>query len=288
MLQADGLYVYSEEDIFGEPRARRRTRPAAKGALLNLEELKPDDFVVHIDHGIGRYRGLKHLKVADTEGDFLNLEYAGSDTLYVPVERINLVQRYVGGDGAEPKLDKLGSGSWDRVKKRTKEAVLAMASELLEIYAAREVIEGHAFPHPGPDYDEFAERFEFEETPDQLAAIDEVLRDMRRPKPMDRLICGDAGFGKTEVALRAAFIAVMDGRQVAVLVPTTVLAEQHFNTFRKRFEGYPVRIEMVSRFRSARENKAVIEDVAQRQGRYRDRHPSPAAERRRVSSASAC
>ena len=181
--------------------------------------------------------------------------------MYVPVERINLVQRYIGGDGQEPKLDKLGSGSWDRVKRRTKEAVLAMASELLDIYAAREVMEGHAFAHPGADYAEFAEGFEFEETPDQLAAIDEVVRDMCRPKPMDRLICGDAGFGKTEVALRAAFIAVMDGRQVALLVPTTVLAEQHWNTMRKRFEGYPVRIEMVSRFRSARENKAVIEDL---------------------------
>ncbi|HZO82661.1 MAG TPA: transcription-repair coupling factor [Candidatus Binataceae bacterium] len=261
VLQADGIYLYSEEDVFGEPRARRRPRRVSKGALLNLDELKPDDLVVHIDHGIGRYRGLRHMKVAGVEGDFLNLEYAGGDAMYVPVERINLVQRYVGGDGAEPKLDKLGSGSWDRVKRRTKEAVLAMASELLDIYAAREVMEGHAFAHPGADYEEFAERFEFEETPDQLAAIDEVVRDMCRPKPMDRLICGDAGFGKTEVAVRATFVAVMGGRQVAVLVPTTVLAEQHWNTLRKRFADYPVRIEMVSRFRSARENKAVIEDV---------------------------
>jgi transcription-repair coupling factor (superfamily II helicase) len=261
VLQADGLYVYSEEDMFGEPRARRRARPIAKGALLKVEELKPDDFVVHIDHGIGRYRGLRHMKVAGTEGDFLALEYAGGDAMYVPVERINLVQRYIGGDGVEPKIDKLGAGSWDRVKRRTKEAVLAMASELLDVYAAREVMEGHAFPHPGTDYDEFAERFEFEETPDQLAAIDDVIRDMCRPKPMDRLICGDAGFGKTEVALRAAFVAVMDGRQVAVLVPTTVLAEQHWNTFRKRFADYPVRVEMVSRFRSTRENKSVIDDL---------------------------
>jgi len=262
VMQADGLYVYSEEDVFGEPRVRRRSRPVAKGALLNLEELKPEDLVVHIDHGIGRYRGLRHMKVAGTEGDFLALEYAGGDAMYVPVERINLVQRYVGaGEEVEPKLDRLGSGSWDKVKRRTKEAVLAMASELLDIYAAREVMEGHAFAHPGSDYAEFAERFEFEETPDQLAAIDEVVRDMCRGKPMDRLICGDAGFGKTEVALRAAFIAVMDGRQVAMLVPTTVLAEQHWNTMRRRFDGYPVRVEMVSRFRSPRENRAVIEDV---------------------------
>ena len=262
VLQEDGLYIYSEEEIFGEPRAHRRKRPTAKGALLNLEELKPDDFVVHIDHGIAKYRGLRHMKVADVEGDFLNLEYAGNDTMYVPVERINLVQRYIGGDNAEPKLDKLGSGSWEKVKRRTRQAVLAMAAELLDIYAAREVMEGHAYPAPGADYEEFAERFEFEETPDQQSAIDDVIRDLTRVKPMDRLICGDAGFGKTEVALRAAFIAVMDGRQVAVLVPTTILAEQHWNTFRDRFKDYPVRVEMVSRFRSHKENKAVIEDAA--------------------------
>jgi len=262
VLQDDGIYLYSEEEIFGEPRARRKSRPTAKGAMLNLAELKPDDVVVHIDHGIARYRGLKHLKVADVEGDFLNLEYAGNDTMYVPVERINLVQRYIGSDGEAPRLDKLGSGSWEKVKRRTRQAVLAMASELLEIYAAREVLEGHAFPHPGRDYHEFADRFEFEETPDQQAAIDDVIRDLTRPKPMDRLICGDAGFGKTEVAMRAAFVAVMDGRQVAVLVPTTILAEQHWNTMRKRFADYPVRVEMVSRFRSAKENKAVIDDVA--------------------------
>ena len=261
VLQRDGLYIYSEEDVFGEPRVRRRARPVAKGLLVSLEELSPGDHVVHIDHGIGLYRGLKHLKVAGTEGDFLNLEYLGNDTLYVPVERINLVQRYVGGDGTAPKLDKLGGGSWEKVKKRTKEAVLEMASELLEIYAAREVEQGHAFPHPGADYHDFAERFEFEETPDQLAAIDDVIRDMTRPKPMDRLLCGDAGFGKTEVALRAAAIAVMDGRQAAILVPTTVLAEQHWLTFRDRFKDYPVRVEMVSRFRSPKENKAVIDDL---------------------------
>jgi transcription-repair coupling factor (superfamily II helicase) len=265
VLQNDGLYLYSEEEIFGEPRVRRRSKPRPKGsALLSLEELRPGELIVHLDHGIGKYRGLKHLKVAETEGDFLNLEYAGDDTMYVPVERINLVQRYIGGgaDGAEPKLDKLGSGSWERVKRRTKQAVLAMASELLEVYAAREVMEGHPFPHPGADFEEFAERFEFEETPDQQAAIDDVVRDMARVKPMDRLICGDAGFGKTEVAMRAAFIAVMDGRQAAVLVPTTILAEQHWNTFSNRLKDYPIRIEMVSRFRSPKENKAVIEDVA--------------------------
>lgn len=261
-MPRDGIYIYSEEDIFGEPRVHRRSRATAKRALLNIEELKPDDFVVHLDHGIGRYRGLKHMKVAGVEGDFLNLEYAGDDTMYVPVERINLVQRYAGGgDDAQPKLDRLGSGAWEKVKSRTKKAVLAMAGELLEVYAAREVMEGHAFPHPGPDYHDFADRFEFDETPDQAAAIDEVIRDMARVRPMDRLICGDAGFGKTEVALRAAFIAVMDGRQVAMLVPTTILAEQHWQTFSRRFRDYPVRVEMVSRFRSHSDNRKVIEEL---------------------------
>jgi transcription-repair coupling factor (superfamily II helicase) len=260
-LEADGIYLYSEEELFGEPRVRRRTRPTVKGAVLDLEELRPEDLVVHIDHGIGRFRGLKHLRVADIEGDFLNLEYAASDTMYVPVERINLVQRYVGGDGEAPKLDRLGSGSWDKVKQRTRKAVLAMASELLEVYAAREVLEAPAFTIPG-EYQEFVDRFEFEETADQQSAIDDVLHDLSAAKPMDRLICGDAGFGKTEVALRAAFIAVMDTRQIAVLVPTTVLAEQHFNTFRKRFAGFPVRIEMVSRFRTPKENRQVIDDLA--------------------------
>jgi transcription-repair coupling factor (superfamily II helicase) len=261
VLQRDGLYVYSEEDLFGEPRVRRRARKPGMGILLNLEELRPDDFVVHIEHGIGKYRGLKHMKVAGLEGDFLNLEYAGNDTMYVPVERVNLVQRYIGSDSAEAKLDRLRGGSWDRVKKRTREAVLAMAADLIEIYAAREAVEGHAFPHPGRDYEDFAARFEFEETPDQAAAIDEVIRDMARSKPMDRLICGDAGFGKTEVALRAAFVAAMDARQVAVLTPTTVLAEQHWNSFRKRFKDYPLKIEMVSRFRSPKENRQVIEEL---------------------------
>ncbi len=263
-LSADGLYLYSEEEIFGEPRVRRRSRPTARVALLSLEELKPADLVVHLDHGIGRYRGLKHLKVAGAEGDFLNLEYADNGTMYVPVERINLVQRYIGGgggDGAEPKLDKLGSGAWERVKQRTKRAVLAMAKELLEICAAREVMERRALAPPGPEHEEFAGRFEFEETPDQQAAIDDVIRDLARPRPMDRLICGDAGFGKTEVAMRAAFAAVMDGRQAAVLVPTTLLAEQHWNTFCARFKDYPVRVEMVSRFRSPGENKAVLEEL---------------------------
>ncbi|MGD0947810.1 MAG: transcription-repair coupling factor [Candidatus Binatia bacterium] len=257
------LVVITEADIFGEARQRRHTRRVEVTQLLrNLRELKPDDFVVHIDHGVGRYRGLKHLRVADIEGDFLHLEYAGGDRLYLPVDRISLVQKYVGSDGAAPALDKLGGTSWDTVKRKTRESIFAMAKELLEIYATREIMERRTFSTPDQYFREFEAAFPFEETPDQQRTIEEVLADMQRPKPMDRLICGDVGFGKTEVALRAAFLAVLDGRQVAVLVPTTVLAQQHYNTFRQRFEGYPVRIEMLSRFLTRTEAQTVVKGVA--------------------------
>jgi transcription-repair coupling factor (superfamily II helicase) len=257
------LVVVTEADLFGEARQRRRTRRVEVTQLLkNLSELQPNDFVVHIDHGVGRYRGLKHLRVADTEGDFLHLEYAGGDRLYLPVDRISLVQKYVGADGAAPPLDKLGGTSWEKVKRKTRESIFAMAKELLGIYAAREIMERRSFSTPDQYFREFEAAFPFEETPDQQRAIDEALADMQRPKPMDRLICGDVGYGKTEVALRAAFLAVLDGRQVAVLVPTTVLAQQHHNTFRQRFQGYPVRVEMLSRFLTRGESQAVVRGVA--------------------------
>ena len=257
------LVVITETDIFGEARQRRRTRRVDVGQLLkNLSELKPDDFVVHIDHGVGRYRGLKHLKVADTEGDYLHLEYSGGDRLYLPCDRISLVQKYVGADGATPALDKLGGTSWEKVKQKTRESIFAMAQELLAIYAAREIHDGHSFNQPDTYFREFEAAFPFEETPDQERAIDEVLADMQKPKPMDRLICGDVGYGKTEVAMRGAFLAVLDGQQVAVLVPTTVLAQQHYNTFRQRFARYPVRVEMLSRFRSKAEIQVVVKGVA--------------------------
>jgi transcription-repair coupling factor (superfamily II helicase) len=262
-IPGEHLVVITEADIFGEARQRRHTRRVEVTQLLkNLSELKPDDFVVHIDHGVGRYRGLKHLRVADIEGDFLHLEYAGGDRLYLPVDRITLVQKYVGADGAAPPLDKLGGTSWDTVKRKTRESIFAMAKELLEIYATREVMERRTFSTPDQYFREFEAAFPFEETPDQQRAVEEVLADMQRPKPMDRLICGDVGFGKTEVALRAAFLAVFDGRQVAVVVPTTVLAQQHFNTFRQRFQGYPVRVEMLSRFLTRAEAQIVVKGVA--------------------------
>jgi len=257
-LPDERVAFVTESDLFGEVRQRRRRRPIQVGALLkSLNELRRDDYVVHLDHGVGLYRGLKHLQVSGTEGDYLHLEYAGGDRLYLPADRINLVQKYVGADGAAPALDKLGSTSWERVKKKTRESVLAMAKELLDIYATREVVERRAYTTGDQYFSEFEARFPFEETEDQSKAITETLADMGKPKPMDRLICGDVGYGKTEVAMRAAFLAVMEGRQVAVLVPTTVLAQQHLNTFRQRFEGYPVRVEALSRLAT----KAQSDDI---------------------------
>ena len=260
-LPAEPWVFIGEEDLFGERRQQRRTRKvSAADVLSSLAELKADDYVVHVDHGIGLYRGLKHLTVADTEGDYLHLEYQGGDRLYLPVDRINLVQKYVGGgDGAKPALDKLGGTAWERVKAKTREALLSMARELVEIGAKRQALQGERYDDAGdPLYQEFEARFAFDETQDQQRAIDEVLADLGAERPMDRLVCGDVGFGKTEVAMRAAFVVVMAGRQVAVLVPTTVLAQQHFDTFRERFAGYPMRIEMLSRFRSTAENRAVV------------------------------
>jgi transcription-repair coupling factor (superfamily II helicase) len=262
-LPADGLVLVTEAEVFGERRQVRRGRRARPvDYLSSLAELEVGDYVVHVDHGIGCYRGLRHMQVADTEGDYLHLEYAGGDRLYLPVDRINLVQRYVSGEAAAPPLDKLGGTSWERVKARTRESLLAMAHELIQLYAAREA---HGRPPIGEGdglYAEFAARFAFEETPDQQRAIDDVLADLGRDKPMDRLICGDVGYGKTEVAMRAAFLAVSAGKQVAVLVPTTVLAQQHLETLRARFQGAPIVIEMLSRFRSTAENRDTLARLA--------------------------
>ncbi len=258
-LPDENLAVISDADIFGTARKRAARRVSASQLLKNLDALKSGDYVVHLDHGVGHYKGLTHLKVADTEGDYLHLVYSGGDKLYLPVDRINLVQKYVGADGTAPNLDKLGGASWDNAKRKTRESVLAMARELLGIYAARQLDERTPYGEPDELYREFEARFPFEETPDQRQAIDDVLADLGGSKPMDRLVCGDVGYGKTEVALRAAFLAAMNGGQVAVLVPTTVLAHQHAETFRRRFDGYPLVIETLSRFRTNAENKAVIE-----------------------------
>ena len=265
----EGWVILTEEEIFGErrrlPEGKVQTSiPSTswqrKGPTLSAySELREDDFIVHIDYGIGRYRGLRHLKIWGVSNDYLLLEYQDGDKLYLPVDRLNLIQRYIGGDGKSPTLDKLGSHSWQRAKKKAKAAVSEMVKELLELYAARKVFEGFKFPPLDQFYKEFEATFEYEETPDQMQAIDEVMKDMDNPKPMDRLICGDVGYGKTEVAIRAAYRAVMSGKQVAILVPTTVLAQQHHQTFSERFKIYPVVIEVLSRFKSPREQKEILQ-----------------------------
>jgi transcription-repair coupling factor (superfamily II helicase) len=258
------LVVVTFDEIFAT--RKRHPSSAAKAYpshfLTSLSELKQDDFVVHLDHGIGVYRGLKFMRVADIAGEFLHLEYEGGDRLYLPVDRINVVQKYIGGDGVHPNLDKLGGTAWEKVKAKARKSILEMAEELVQLYAVREAREGNAFGPPDALYREFETAFEFEETNDQQRAIDDSLSDMQRKKPMDRLICGDVGFGKTEVAMRAAFLAVEGGKQVAVLAPTTILAQQHLQTFRHRFRNHPVRIEMVSRFLTNKECEQVLEGAA--------------------------
>jgi len=254
--------VISEEDIFGKKTRTRRARPAREGYFLkSFGELKEEDFVVHADHGIGIYRGLHKLTLGDIENDFLLLEYLEGDKLYIPVDRLDQIQRYIGPDGHPPRVDKLGGTAWETVKKRVRRSVEEIAGELVSLYAARESLERHPFSPPDACYDEFSSAFEYEETPDQNRAIEDVNFDMAEARPMDRLVCGDAGFGKTEVAIRAAFRTVMDGKQVAVLVPTTILAEQHYHTFSRRLEKYPVRVEVLNRFKTKSEQKKTAEDI---------------------------
>jgi len=262
VLPLERLVVLTEEEIFG-PRQRRRARARwrERQALEAIAQLRPGDPVVHADHGIGLYRGLVSLELGGTRAELLSLEYEGGDKLLLPIHRLNLVQRYVGADGQAPRLDRMGGSTWERAKRTVRRAIQDMARQLLAVHAAREVAPGFAYPPRDRHLEEFEGRFPYEETPDQLAAIEDVLADLARQRPMDRLVCGDVGYGKTEVAVRAAFQVVMSGRQVAVLVPTTVLAQQHEETFRKRFEDVPVRIETLSRFRSPREVRAVCEGL---------------------------
>jgi transcription-repair coupling factor (superfamily II helicase) len=259
------LQVIAESDVFEEERAmveRRgdRQRSIARTFLSDLRDLKVGDFVVHIDHGIGEFVGLKQIGVGDAMQEFMELRYAGDDKLFVPVERLDLVQKYSGT--TKPPLDKLGGTSWERAKTRVRKAMRDMAEELLKLYAARKAVPGYAFSPDSHWQHEFDDAFEYDLTPDQASAIADIKRDMESPTPMDRLLCGDVGYGKTEVAMRAAFKAVMDGKQAAFLAPTTVLAFQHQKTLTDRFAGFPVRIDMISRFRSKAEQDAIIADVA--------------------------
>jgi transcription-repair coupling factor (superfamily II helicase) len=257
------LLVLSDGDVFPEEVHLHRGRGLrARSFLSDFRDLKVGDLVVHQDHGIGRYQGLETLEVGGLRREFMVLAYQGGDKLKVPVEAFDRVQKYASAEGARPVVDRLGSGTWEKTKRRVRRAMRDMAQELLKLYAERKARPGHAFTGESPWQREFEEAFEYEETRDQAAAIREVTQDMSEDTPMDRLICGDVGYGKTEVAMRAAMRAVLDGKQVAVLAPTTVLAFQHWKTLRKRFAPFPVTVEMVSRFRSAREIKQVLKDTA--------------------------
>lgn len=259
---AELLAIVTDDEIFGvHARRRKYAKPRPYTQLLDMQELKKDDLIVHNDHGIGQYGGLVKLEVEGLANDFLIIVYKGGDKLYLPVDRMGVVQKYMGIDGVAPVLDTLGGKSWEKVKSRVKKSAEKIAGELLKLYARRKIDHGHPFAAPDAYLKEFEAGFDFEETEDQHKAIEDVLEDMQSPTPMDRLVCGDVGYGKTEVALRAAFLAVNDGKQVAVLVPTTILAEQHYATFSSRFERYPINIACLSRFRSPRRQRAIVNDL---------------------------
>ena len=252
-----GVTIIAEDDIFGR-RARRATNVRKGGFKTALGDLKEGDFVVHVEHGVAVFQGLTRLNVRGIEADFLQLVYDGNDKLYLPVHRINLVQKYIGPGGAAPRVDKLGGAAWETTRRKVKAAVIAMAQDLLALYAKRELSKRPVHVEPDETYWEFEAAFAFETTPDQQKAIDDVLGDMRRDRPMDRLICGDVGYGKTEVGMRAAMLAVCSKRQVAVLAPTTVLAQQHFQTFTERFKNTGAIVEVISRFKTAAEAREIL------------------------------
>jgi len=266
MLAREDLALITETQLYGaqvrQTRRRQRAERDGEAVVRNLTELHVGAPVVHENHGVGRYLGLQTLEVGGMTTEFLTLEYANGDKLYVPVASLHLISRYTGASEETAPLHRLGSGQWERLKRRAAEKVRDVAAELLDIYARRAARQGFAFPTDGDDFATFATAFEFEETPDQEQTIAAVLTDMADPKPMDRVVCGDVGFGKTEVAMRAAFAAVQGGKQVAVLVPTTLLAQQHYENFSDRFADWPARIESLSRFRTAKEQKQILAGLA--------------------------
>src|SRR5438552_1656580 len=257
------LTLFGHADLFDvTPTVERPSRKIrTSGFFGDFAELKPGDYVVHVDHGIGQFEGLRQIESGGHSGEFMLLKYAEDARLYVPLERMDLVQTYRVLEGTHPPLDKLGGTVWNARKTRARKSVEDMADQLLALYAQRKTTEGFAFSPDGNFQREFEDAFEFEETADQVTAIRDIKHDMERPEPMDRLLCGDVGYGKTEVAMRASFKTVIDNKQVAVLAPTTVLTFQHFETFKKRFAAFPARIEMLSRFRSAAEQKKVLADL---------------------------
>ena len=257
------IVVIQENEIFGRKRRLPRAAASVKSeAIDSFVDLSAGDYVVHVNYGIGRYHGLQRMRVLGNERDYIDLEFGGEEHVYLPIEQVNLIQRYVGKEGRAPKLDRIGGKAWDARKAKVRKSVEELAERLVHLYARRKQAQGTAFETDTDWQAQFEAGFPFQETDDQIRCIEEVKADMEAPSPMDRLVCGDVGFGKTEVALRAAFKAVMGGRQVAVLTPTTILAEQHFETFGERFGAFPARVEMLSRFRSKQEQRAVVEAVA--------------------------
>ena len=255
-LNDANLEIITESQLYGERTFQRRRRSERNRdpdtIIKSLAELNIGDPVVHEDHGVGRYLGLETLTLDGHDNEFATLEYQGGDKIYIPVLSLDKVSRYVGGSPDTAPLHKMGSDAWIKLRKKAKEKAYDVAAELLEIQALRMARVGHAFPPPDHSYDAFAAGFGFEETPDQQQVINDVINDMAATKPMDRLVCGDVGFGKTEIALRAAYMAISGSKQVVVLVPTTLLAQQHYNNFADRFADWPVNIELFSRFRTAK------------------------------------
>jgi transcription-repair coupling factor (superfamily II helicase) len=257
------LAVLTDEEIFGlreRPRKRRSWREGQK--LDGIAQLAPGDFLVHVDHGIGIYRGLMELRAGGQSNELLAIEYLGADKLFLPVDRLSRVQRYGAADGVKPRIDKLGGETWEKTKGKVKASLRNMAGELLALHAARELAPGFSFSERDTAFEEFEAGFAYTETPDQMSAIDDVLEDMHSPKPMDRLVCGDVGYGKTEVAIRASLRAALDGKQVAILTPTTILCQQHFETFRDRFKDQPIQVRMLSRFSSPKDSRTTLEGLA--------------------------
>jgi len=257
-----GLVVLSGREVFGQDKVRKKAKSRKKGDRINLfTDLKPGDYVVHQTHGIGQYVGMEKLSVENIKRDYLKIRYQDGAFLYIPTNQLDLIQKYIGSEGKTPKLNKLGGNDWAKTKKRVKESLKELASELIKLYAQRQALKGFAYSKDTVWQRQFEEQFPYEETEDQLKCIEEIKRDMESDKVMDRLLCGDVGYGKTEVAMRAVFKAVMDGKQVAYLVPTTILAQQHYNNFKERMKDFPVVVDVISRFRTRSEQKKILKDV---------------------------
>ena len=262
-LPMQKLAVITEQELFNKrtKKATRKQKISNAERIKNYSELKIGDYVVHVNHGIGKYLGIETLEINGVHKDYLNIRYQGSDQLFVPVDQIDLIQKYVASEGKEPKLYKLGGNDWKRVKNKVQSSVQDIADDLIKLYAEREASKGYAFSPDGDLQREFETSFPYNETEDQLRSIEEIKKDMERERPMDRLLCGDVGYGKTEVAIRAAFKAIADGKQVAILVPTTILAQQHFETIRERFQDYPVSIGLLNRFRTRKQQTETLKGL---------------------------